>query len=443
MKPFHQTAFVAFGLMMMLAAAPLLARPALAGESPESIAIGLLDRLDAGDYAAAEAGFTTAMAAAVPADKLKAAWESLPAQAGAAKGRGTPEISARGGMTEVAVPLHYARNDLVARITVDGDGRIAGFLIQPAPPPAARPAADASFSETEWLVGDGPTALPGTLTLPHSASRDAPVPGVVLVHGSGPHDRDETIGPNRPFLDIARGLAEHGIASLRYEKRSKAHPQQFAGGDFDLDDDTTDDAVAAVAALRAAAGVDPARVHVLGHSQGGLLAPRIAQRAGDVAGLVLLAAPARPVLDLLPEQYRYQMLADGVIEPAEQALLDDLDGKIAAIRGNAPMERTDYLMGLPPHFWRSFDSTDPVADAQALDLPMLLLQGGRDFQVVDADWQRWRQLLGDQPRATFRHYPGLNHLGIAGEGPGTIAEYMTPGHVDEELIADIANWINR
>lgn len=443
MKPFHQTALMACVLMMMLAASPLLASPAVATESPESIAIGLLDRLDAGDYAAAEARFTTAMAVAVPADKLKAVWESLPAQAGAAKGRGTPEISAQGGMTLVAIPLHYAKGELVARIAVDGDGRIAGFLIQPAPPPpAARPAADANFSETEWPVGDGPTALPGTLTLPHGASRDAPVPGVVLVHGSGPHDRDETVGPNRPFLDIARGLAERGIASLRYEKRTKAHPQQFAG-DFDLDDETTDDAVAAVAVLRGAAGVDPARVHVLGHSQGGLLAPRIAQRSGEVAGLVLLAAPARPVLDLLPEQNRYLFAANGVIEPAEQAFLDDLDRKIAAIRADAPMEPSDYLLGLPPHYWRGFDAIDPVADARALDVPMLLLHGGRDFQVVDADWHRWRELLSDQSRATFRHYPALNHLGIAGEGPGTIAEYQTPGHVDEQLIADIADWINR
>ncbi len=430
--------------LVMAAMTMLVALPAFAADTPEQIAIHLLDQLDAGDYAAAEASFSADMAAAVPADKLEAVWQSLPAQAGAAKGRGRPRVDAQGAVSLVVVPLHYANAELLAKIVIDADGRITGFLIQPAPPPpAAVPAADAGFSERDFKVGEADVALPGTLAMPDTASTTTPVPAVVLVHGSGPQDRNETIGPNRPFLDIARGLAAQGIAVLRYDKRTHARPQDFVDGDYDVDQETTDDAVAAVAALRVTDGIDPARVYVLGHSQGGMLALRIAAHSGDVAGLIMLAAPARSLLDLIPEQNHYLLNADGSINQAEQDFLDELDASIAQVRSGQPMEAADTPLGLPVAYWRDLDRIDPVADALATDLPMLLLQGGRDFQVVDADWQLWEKALADRPNATLRHYPALNHLGIAGKGPGSLQDYQTPGHVDAGLIADIVQWIKR
>ncbi|HUH89096.1 MAG TPA: alpha/beta fold hydrolase, partial [Lysobacter sp.] len=347
-------------------------------------------------------------------------------------------------MHVVIIPLHHEKAELLAQIAIDADGRIAGFLVQPAPPPpAAAPASDAGFTEQAFSVGNDDRALPGTLSLPKARAPSAGFPAVVLVHGSGPQDRDETVGANRPFLDIARGLATQGIAVLRYDKRTKARPQDFAAGDYDVDDETSSDAVAAVTALGTAQGIDPDRIYILGHSQGAMLAPRIAARSGHVAGLIMLATPARPLLDLLPEQNRYLFNADGVIGPAEQAFLDDLDGKIARVRGNEPMPTADAPLGVPASYWRHFDRIDPVADALATSLPMLLLQGGRDFQVIDTDWQLWRAALAGRPNATLKHYPALNHLGIAGEGAGTLEEYQTPGHVDPTLIQDVAEWIGR
>lgn len=417
---------------LLALAAPFVAN---AATPAETIAVRLLDHLDAAEYSQAESMFTAEMATAVPADKLKQAWESLPAQVGAAQGRGKAQVEAQSGSYLVSVPLQYTKAALVAKIAINAEGKIAGFMIQPAPPaPAAAPAADARFRESEFRVGD----LPGTLAMPTATGK---VPAVVLVHGSGPQDRDETIGPNRPFLDIARGLAEQGIAVLRYEKRTKARPQDFANGKYTMDEETTNDAVAAVAALRAAPGIDPDRVFVLGHSQGGMLAPRIAERSREVAGLVLLAAPARSLLTILPEQNHYLLNADGNINAQEQQFLDDLQRKIDIVRSEAVVADKDTPLGLPAHYWRTFDKIDPVADASQLQLPMLLLQGGRDFQVVDADWKLWNQKFASDPRATFKHYPALNHLAIAGEGPGSLAEYNQPGHVDAGLIDDVAKWI--
>ena len=408
---------------------------------PAAIARQALDRLDAGDYARVEESFAAQMAAAVPADKLKAVWESLPAQLGKATGRGDASVSAQGDATVVKVPLHYEKAELVATFAIDGEGRISGFVVQPAQAaaPAAAVAADAPYLERELLVGTGERALPGTLAVPKGAG---PFPVVVLVHGSGPHDRDETIGPNKPFLDIARGLAAQGIAMLRYDKRTKARPQDFTGGGFGVDEETTFDAVHAVDALRKVDGIDPRRVFVLGHSQGGLMAPRIAAMSGHVAGLVLLAAPARPLLDILVEQNRrLAVLDDGKTSDAERDAIDALVQQVRSVRDSATAAATKGPMGLPAGYWRSIDGVDPVAEATQVKLPMLVLQGGRDIQVVDADWQQWRNAFHANPKVAFKLYPKLNHLGIAGEGEGNLAEYNVPGHVDATLVDDVAAWI--
>src|SRR5690606_20683500 len=215
------------------AAFPFLAR-AQDARDPVAVATALLDAMDARDYAAAEAAFTAEMAAAVPADRLQAVWESLPAQAGVATGRGEPQVARMGDTAVVSIPLHHAGAELVAKVAVDAQGKVAGFVIQPATAPApAAPADNAGFSEQELSIGEGDAALPATLALP---AGEGPFPAVVLVHGSGPHDRNETTGPNRPFLDIARGLAAQGVAVLRYEKRSKAHPEAYvAPGSLTID----------------------------------------------------------------------------------------------------------------------------------------------------------------------------------------------------------------
>lgn len=433
-------------LAALLATAAFLTAPPVPAQgapSPTAIATRLLDRMNAGEYAQAESMFTAEMAKAVPAAKLKAVWESLPAQAGATKGRGNATVDAEGGTTLVTVPLPYEKTGLVAKVAVAADGRISGFLIQPAPPPApAPPADDAGFSERDFGIGTGDRALPGTLAIPKGEPPSAGWPAVVLVHGSGPHDRDETIGPNRPFLDIARGLAAQGIAVLRYEKRTQARPQDFAERAYTIDDETTDDAVAAIAALRATEGVDPKRVFVFGHSQGGMLAPRIALKAGDVAGLVLFAAPARPLLDILIEQnVRMAVLGDGKTSDAERAAIERLKLQVQTARKDGDAAADALPMGLPASYWRSTDAVDPVVEAREAKLPMLVLQGARDIQVVDADWQRWRAGFHDDPKVAFKLYEKLNHLGIAGEGEGSLAEYGTPGQVDARLIADVADWI--
>ncbi len=416
--------------------------PASAAQDGNAVALAVrtLDRMDAGEFDAVVASFTPEAKAAIDAPTLRGVWASLPQQAGAAKGRGEPVLATQGSFRVVTIPLYYEHANLNAIITLDAQDRVAGLLLQPAqaaPPPAAPPADDAAFRERDFSIGDGERALPGTLAMPIGAG---PFPAVVLVHGSGPQDRDETIGPNRPFLDIARGLAEQGIAVLRYDKRTHTRPADF-GPDSTIDDETTDDAVAAIAALRATPGIDPGRVFVLGHSLGAMMAPRIASRAEGTAGAILFAAPSRPLLDIVVEQFQRMAAIDGNVSDAEQQAIDALSANIARIRGGEDVPAPEAPLGQSTAYWRSIEAVDTVAGLQALPQPALVLHGGRDIQVVEADWQGWQAAFTDSPRVTLKAYPALSHLGIAGEGPGSLADYQTPGQVDATLINDIAAWI--
>jgi uncharacterized protein len=412
-------------------------------------ATAVLDALDAGDFAAVHARFDANMASKLNAEQMRQTWTSVAAQVGAAKGRGEPKSEVRDGLQVAQIPLQYERAELLAVIAFAADGKIASFMIRPAAAAqtAAAPAyvapplpVNAKFSERELVVGDAATGLGATLAMPKGKG---PFPAVVLVHGSGPNDRDETIGPNKPFLDIARGLAERGVAVLRYDKRSKVRPQDYANG-VDVDSETTNDAVLALAMLRKQPNIDPKRIVVLGHSQGGMMAPRIAKRSDEngvpLAGIVLLAAPSRPLLDILVEQTRRMaVLDDGKTSEQESTAIADIARRVAAVRRGGEVAATDTPGNLPVAYWRSFEATDAVAEARALTQPMLILQGGTDIQVVDADWQGWKAAFHSTPRVTFKLYETLNHLAMP--GTGAIDEYQTPGKVDTGLIGDVATWV--
>src|SRR5208337_3453654 len=159
------------------------------------------------------------------------------------------------------------------------------------------------FRERDTTVISGRWELPGVLTLPNIKSA---VPAVVLVQGSGPHDQDETIGPSKPFKDLAYGLASQNIAVLRYMKRTSQYgADSKSHSPFTVKDEVTDDAIAAVALLAKMPEINKKQIYVLGHSLGGMLAPRIAAEDPQVAGIIILAGTARPIEKVVVEQVKY------------------------------------------------------------------------------------------------------------------------------------------
>jgi dienelactone hydrolase len=248
---------------------------------------------------------------------------------------------------------------------------------------------------------------------------------VVLVHGSGPNDRDETIGQNTPFRDIAWGLADRGIAVLRYDKRTRVYAAKMATiADLTVRQETLDDAHLAVALLRSREEVDPKRVFVLGHSLGGTLAPRIAADDPSLAGIIVMAGATRPFEEVAREQLAYlASLSPGSVNPDEALQM--------------------LLRKAPDSYWEDLNAYSPTDAASRLPMPILILHGDRDYQVTESDLRGWQSALAGRRNVTIKHYPALNHLFMNGEGKSTPAEYERPGHVSESVLDDISEWIGK
>lgn len=399
-----------------------------------------------GDPRSAVAPFDATMKKALPEEKLRDTWRALLQQAGEFKKQLGTRILQIGGFDVVFVTCEFDRAVIDVKIAFNAAGQIAGLFFvpgtRPSPDTAAPSGPPRTVRETDFKVGEGGWVLDATLSLPatHSATL---CPAVVLVHGSGPNDRDETVGANKPFRDLAWGLASKGVAVLRYEKRTKAHPTKCAVlGKFTVKEETLDDALSAVRQLRATPGIDPRRVFVLGHSLGATVAPRIGEADSSIAGLILLAGSTRSLEDLMVEQVRYLLSLDGDLSSADNAKLAALEAEVKKVKQAADPASEAPILGAPLSYWLDLRRYDAPATAKKLKQPLLLLQGGRDYQVTEVDFDGWKKGLGSRPDTTFTLYPKLNHLFAAGEGKSTPAEYEQPTRVAEPVIQDIADWIS-
>ncbi|MCW3490163.1 alpha/beta hydrolase [Dethiobacter alkaliphilus] len=409
------------------------------------LAAEYLTKLSDGDFSGANEYHSAEMRRALPGNRLEETWQGIVAQFG-------PYQSQTGTRTDevedydlVFVTVNFEKAQVEFRVVFNEDKRIAGFFIESvddpladlySPPDYAR---TDSFAEEEVTVGSGRWELPGTLTLPLDS---APHPAVVLVHGSGPNDRDETIGPNKPFKDLAWGLASQGVAVLRYDKRTLIHSQSIDPQSLTVQEETVEDALAAAELLKNHPQIDAANIYVLGHSLGATLAPQIGAADGDLAGLILLAGATRPLEDVILEQVEYLTGLNPSLQA--EAEREKIAQQVARVKDpnllpDTPPEKLP--LGIPAAYWLDLQDYSPAQTAQGLNMPMLILQGERDYQVTMEDFAGWQEALGSRSDVFLLSYPELNHLFIAGEGKSTPEEYSEPGNVAQTVIDDIASWL--
>lgn len=412
---------------------PLTASLAMAQAGPDATTVAkkALDLMIAQKYSELQTMFAPAYRGAATDQQL--AKLGIKPEWGAVQSVGDPSVQDLGPVKIVTIPVKFAAQNYNFVVYVNASkevGQLGFRATEPAwqHPPYAK--LDA-FKEREVTVGEGEWSVSGTLTVPVGRG---PFPAVVLVHGTGQRDRDDTAFANKMFKDLAEGLASRGIVCIRYEKRIKQHANKMLGKPYTLDDDITDDAAKAAALLRTQPEVDPKKVYILGHELGGYAAARVVEADGKLAGIVLFAANERPLEDLFIDQ------ALATDKPAKY-----LEGiRIAAARikklDPGDVDRPQEL-GFPISYWLDLRSYDPGALTKDFSGHLLVLAGERDFQVPMTDFEQWKKVLAGRKDVVFKSYPALNHLFIAGAGKSSEDEYKKPGHVAPEVIDDLAKFL--
>lgn len=414
----------------------------------------IVTQLSQGDFVGAWQHAESSVRERFTAEQLRAGWQGVEAQAGRFKGQMRTHSTASPQGEIVVVTCAFGTTNIDINVVFNAEDQVIGLTITPTGTIDQQLAAHESvpvyvhkdlFHEQEVEVGRGEWKLPGTLSLPVG---NGPFPAVVLVHGSGPNDRDETLGPNKPFRDLAWGLASQGIAVLRYEKRTRVYGPKIQEhlDTLTIQEEVIDDALDAVALLLSISGLDTRHIFVLGHSLGGYLLPLIGKADPQIAGLIVLAGLARPLEDTIVDQFTYIYSLDGTITPDHQKHLDEVKRQAAQVKApdlSSATPAATLLFGVPAAYWLSMRGYHPEDVARTLPQPILILQGESDYQVTMEDFRLWQHALADREDVQFQSYPARSHIfmPVEGDGMATPANYAIPGHIAEEVVNDIASWI--
>ena len=426
---------------------PKSTQTALVKMDYDEAARGIITDLVAKRYDKITALYSPELAQALSPDKLAASWENVVAQLGPFQSITSVEVEEAGGLHIAFATCAFQRVNLTFRMGFNSKGQFAAFSSIPPDTASSWRAPDYAkpelFTERPFTVLNGHWSLPGMLTIPRGRG---PFPAIVLVHGSGPNDMDETLGVSKMFKDLAWGLASRGIAVLRYTKRSHKYGAQGADdfNTFTLKDETIDDARAAVAMLAATPEINSKRIYVAGHSLGAYAGPRIASGNPQIAGLILMAGNTRPLADLIVEQTRYEIGLSGPITAAGQKAIDQAETSVREFMNPdlRPGMTVNFLgVPLPASYVLDMRSYDQAEVAASLKIPILVLQGERDYNVSMADFDGWKKALAGHANATFKAYPALDHFFLPGTGPSSPMQYMKTNHVELDVVGDIAGWV--
>lgn len=397
--------------------------------------------------------FTPEMQAALSQADVMDVWAQLTAVGGAFEGfAGETSVTQSGEYTVQTQPMNMKNMGLQCTVTLDSQGRIAGLGFTPCAKAIAAQEPTAGVTEEDVSVGEAPFPLPGTLTMPERA--EGPMPAVVLVHGSGPSDRDETVGATKLFRDLAFYLSQQGVAVLRYDKRTYVYGKEIAASEdyarMTVEEETIRDAIAAGRMLVADERVDPRRVYVIGHSLGAMLAPRIVSESdGLFAGMALLCGTNASLLDIMIRQNEDAVAAlPEEQQAAYEAMLDEARRQAAALPGMTAEEAAEAtILGQPGYyFWEMVQAPTAAELIGRLALPTLIINGERDFQVnVREGREGWEQAL-DLGAPNITHlWADVNHLLMRPQADesaaGTVAEYYIECTLDEDVAHAIATFI--
>jgi pimeloyl-ACP methyl ester carboxylesterase len=390
--------------------------------------------------------FSDDMKRQLSVSQMEDTWATMEMQVGELLQENPTSIDELNGNFIATKLLKFEKYSLNFRVTYDSASTIVGLFFLPATQGYKTPDYVTSLNFTEYKItfGKEPYLIEGTLSLPRT---DSKVPLAIIVHGSGPMDRDGTLSPNKMYKDIAWGLASKGIATFRYDKRTYIYGMMMLGNKdsekMTIEEEVVQDVLLAIEALSTQTGIDQKQIWIVGHSQGGMVAPMLASKSKKIKGIVMLAANARPLQDLLIEQVDYlQRISEDQSEASKQKTEQIIRQANYAKQENLPLTTpTDSLpFGSNAAYWNYLNQYNQVKTAKKLKKTKIyIMQGQRDYQVTTEDYNIWRRELGEKADGIL--YEKLNHLFMEGKGQPNPAEYMKQNNVAIQVIDQLVHWI--
>lgn len=387
-----------------------------------------------GDYEAFTKLFDSGLSNTLNVDTLKSGFDRFEADYGKIVSHELVSIDKGVPYAQAVFKINYPYTAMKLTLVFNLKGQIAGIETDSYPVEVNLPE---GAIEKNLTVGQNGA----TLTLP-GTSKDYPV--VILVHASGPNDRDETVYNTKIFRDIAYGLAEQGIATLRYDKITYTDEMLATSKTLTLDQEVTDDVLRAIDLMKNAEHIDSNNIFLFGHSLGGMLMPYLSEKSDAVKGYIMAGAPATTFAENIFNQYAYMAQMDETMSE---------DSKVSAMQqvayfANAVSE-LDFdkeseeigFGGFNNLFWCALNNYDHIETAQKMTKPLFIIQGERDFQTTMNDFKLWQDALKDHDNVTLKSYPALNHLLVEGKNQSTPDEYYLHSQVSPNLIKDIGKWI--
>ncbi|MGB4661082.1 MAG: DUF3887 domain-containing protein [Mobilitalea sp.] len=339
---------------------------------------------------------------------------------------------------QVTVVLKFEKSGLSILFTYNSSNKLEGLWFNYYPLEEAAVTTE-TYKEVKVTIGEGDFPISAILTLPNGVENP---PVAILVPGSGNHDMNETVMVNKPFQDIAWGLSEQGIASIRYDERMFSYPE-LLNNTFTIEADSLTDTKEVIKYATSCEFIDPKKIYVIGHSLGAMMAPKIATDNKEVIGIILLAGSPRRLEDIIYDQAVVEVdKTDSLTKEEKESQLDTVRTSIQKVKAIAK-EDVDSYLGYPASYWYRLNQIDTAELAKNLTIPIFIAQGTKDVQIyADKDYIAWQELLAGKENISFHLYENLNHLFMTST-TGDVSEYSTKGNVNQNVIDDIAEWMKK
>ena len=350
------------------------------------------------DYYCAHEKFEKNLADKLSIDELKSIWESILVYSGKLNSyRFNCSESFNNNEFQIDYfTCEFELKTIDLKIVLNKNEKIAGFFLVPIHQcnieksnyTAAPYHNQKLYRESDIEIKNDTLLLKASLCLPITNKTHSIC---IFIHGSGAYDRDETIGENKPFKDIAHGLASNAIASIRFDKRTFSYKE--LPSEMTIKEEVTNDVESIIKYILEDKQLKELDMYLIGHSLGGMLAPKIASENKTIKGCILMAANARRLDHLLIPQMEYLAKLDGQVDIDEQNQLKRARKQLNYLNDslslNAPSNKLP--LNLPASYWMSLKEYNQTETVQNLQIPILFLQGKRDYQVTMDDYRLWKK----------------------------------------------------